>query len=243
MIRFPLALVFFMATLASFAQIDPAKIDIVRDHYGVPHIFGKTDPEVAYGLAWAQAEDDFETIQQSMLAGKAMLAAYKGKEGATIDYIIHLLRIPELVEEKYESDLSPDFKRLIEGYCAGINAYAKQHPEEVLLKKSFPISPKEMIQFSILQMSVLSGADKALSAIFNNKVPLIENYKTAGSNAFAFNSAKTTDGQVYLDINAHQPLEGPVAFYEAHLSSEEGWNITGALFACRRAERPVLREN
>ena len=75
MIRFSLVLVFFMATLASFAQIDPSKIDIVRDHYGVPHIFGKTDPEVAYGLAWAQAEDDFETIQQSMLAGKAMLAA------------------------------------------------------------------------------------------------------------------------------------------------------------------------
>ena len=230
MIRSSLVLIFLMATLASFAQIDPAKIDIVRDHYGVPHIFGKTDPDVAYGLAWAHAEDDFETIQQSMLAGKAMLAAYKGKEGATIDYIIHLLRIPELVEEKYESDLSPDFKRLIEGYCAGLNAYAKQHPEEVLLKKSFPISPKEMIQFSILQMSVLSGADKALSAIFNNKVPLIENYKTAGSNAFAFNSAKTTDGQVYLDINAHQPLEGPVAFYEAHLSSEEGWNILGANF-------------
>lgn len=230
MIRSSLLLVFLMATVASFAQIDPSKIDIVRDHYGVPHIFGKTDPEVAYGLAWAQAEDDFETIQQSMLAGKAMLASYKGKEGATIDYIIHLLRIPELVEEKYESDLSPDFKRLIEGYCAGLNAYAKQHPEEVLLKKSFPISPKEMIQFSILQMSVLSGADKALSAIFNNKVPLIENYKTAGSNAFAFNSAKTTDGQVYLDINAHQPLEGPVAFYEAHLSSEEGWNILGANF-------------
>ena len=230
MIRSSLVLIFLMATVASFAQIDPSKIDIVRDHYGVPHIFGKTDPEVAYGLAWAQAEDDFETIQLSMLAGKAMLASYKGKEGASIDYIIHLLRIPELVEEKYESDLSPDFKRLIEGYCAGLNAYAKQHPEEILLKKSFPISPKEMIQFSILQMSVLSGADKALTAIFNNKVPLIENYKTAGSNAFAFNSAKTTDGQVYLDINAHQPLEGPVAFYEAHLSSEEGWNILGANF-------------
>jgi acyl-homoserine-lactone acylase len=230
MIRSSLVLIFLMATVASFAQIDPSKIDIVRDHYGVPHIFGKTDPEVAYGLAWAQAEDDFETIQLSMLAGKAMLASYKGKEGASIDYIIHLLRIPELVEEKYESDLSPDFKRLVEGYCAGLNAYAKQHPEEILLKKSFPISPKEMIQFSILQMSVLSGADKALTAIFNNKVPLLENYKTAGSNAFAFNSAKTTDGQVYLDINAHQPLEGPVAFYEAHLSSEEGWNILGANF-------------
>jgi acyl-homoserine-lactone acylase len=87
-----------------------------------------------------------------------------------------------------------------------------------------------MVQYSVLQLCVLSGADKALSSIFGGTVPLLENYKTAGSNAFAFNSAKTIDGQVYLDINAHQPLEGPVAFYEAHLNSEDGWNIIGANF-------------
>ncbi|MFN3300052.1 MAG: penicillin acylase family protein [Sediminibacterium sp.] len=195
-----------------------------------PHIFGKTDPDVAYGLAWAQSEDDFETIQHSLMAGKAMLAQYQGKKGASIDYIVHLLRIPELVEERYDSDLAPDFKRLLEGYSAGLNAYAAKHPKEVLLKNIFPVSPKDMVQYSVLQLCVLSGADKALASIFGGTVPLLENYKTQGSNAFAFNSNKTTDGNVYLAINAHQPLEGPVAFYEAHLSSEEGWNILGANF-------------
>ncbi|MBP7346319.1 MAG: penicillin acylase family protein [Sediminibacterium sp.] len=217
-------------SLQSQAQINPSKIDIIRDKYGVPHIFGKTDPEVAYGLAWAHAEDDFETIQQSLMAGKAMLAQYQGKKGASIDYIVHLLRIPELVEERYETDLAPDFKKLLEGYSAGLNAYAAKHPKEVLLKKIFPVTPKDMVQYSVLQLCVLSGADKALAAIFGGTVPLLENYKTQGSNAFAFNSNKTTDGKVYLAINAHQPLEGPVAFYEAHLSSEEGWNILGANF-------------
>jgi len=219
-----------LLALQLHAQINPAKIDIIRDSFGVPHIFGKTDPDVAYGLAWAHAEDDFGTIQQSLMAGKSMLAQYQGKKGASIDYIIHLLRIPELVEAKYESDLSPAFKKLLEGYAAGLNAYAAAHPKEVLLKKAFPVTPKDMVQYSVLQLCVLSGADKALSSIFGGTVPLLENYKTAGSNAFAFNSAKTTDGQVYLDINAHQPLEGPVAFYEAHLNSEDGWNIIGANF-------------
>ena len=220
----------FLFTSSLSAQFDAEKIDIVRDKYGVPHIFAKTDAEVAYGLAWAHSEDDFKTIQQSLLAGKAMLAAYQGKEGASIDYIIHLLRIPELVEEKYESDLSPAFKKLLQGYCAGLNAYATKHPEEILLKKAFPVTPKDMIQYSVLQLCVLSGADRALASIFGGTVPLLDKYKTAGSNAFAFNSQKTTDGEVYLDINAHQPLEGPVAFYEAHLCSEEGWNIIGANF-------------
>jgi len=72
----------FVLVSTSHAQIDPTKIDIVRDKFGVPHIFGKTDPDVAYGLAWAHAEDDFKTIQQSLLAGKAMLAKYQGKKGA-----------------------------------------------------------------------------------------------------------------------------------------------------------------
>ncbi len=231
MLRSLLLLVFSTAIfIHANAQFQPEKIDIVRDKWGVPHIFGKTDPEVAYGLAWAHAEDDFATIQQSLLAGKAMLASYQGKNGAQIDYTVHLLRIPELVEEKYESDLSPDFKRLLEGYCAGLNAYAKKHPNEVLKKKAFPVTPKDMIQYSVLQLCVLSGADGALKSIYGGSIPLLENYKTAGSNAIAINSHKTADGQVYLDINAHQPLEGPVAFYEAHLNSEEGWNILGANF-------------
>ena len=212
------------------SQWNTAKIDIVRDSFGVPHIFAKTDPEVAYGLAWAHAEDDFATIQQTLLAGKSMLGSYMGKKGASIDYIVHLLRIPELVAAKYESDLSPAFKKLLEGYCAGINSYAATHPSEVLLKKAFPVTPEQIVQCTVLQLCIVSGADKALTSIFNGKVPLLENYKTAGSNAIAFNSTKTTDGQVYLDINAHQPLEGPVAFYEAHLNSEDGWNIIGALF-------------
>lgn len=225
-----LLLSFSLLVLSLSAQFNINKIEIVRDSFGVPHIFAPTDAEVAYGLAWAHAEDDFYTIQQSYMAGKALLGAYKGKEGATIDYIVHLMRIKELVAAKYESDISPAYKRLLEGYAAGFNAYAKAHPKEVLLKKLFPITPKDMLQYSVLQLCVLSGADGALKSIFGNTVPVLDDMKPGGSNAFAFNSRKTTDGQTYLAINSHQPLEGPVSWYEAHLQSEEGWNIIGANF-------------
>ena len=76
-------------TLSLFAQIDPKKIDIVRDAYGVPHIFAKTDAEVAYGLAWAHAEDDFITIQQSYLAGNNLLSNHLGKKGIPADFLAH----------------------------------------------------------------------------------------------------------------------------------------------------------
>ena len=223
-----LALLF--TCISASAQFQPSRIDIVRDSLGVPHIFAPTDPEVAYGLAWAAAEDDFFTIQESLITGKAMSGIYKGKAGAQTDYIIHLMGIPALVEARYDKDLSPAFKRLLEGYCAGLNAFAKAHPKEVLLKRAFPITPKDMVQYSVLQLCVLSGADKALSSIFKGSVPVLPQIRPGGSNAFAFNSRKTSDGNTYLTINAHQPLEGPVAFYEAHLCSEEGWNILGANF-------------
>ena len=64
------------------------------------------------------------------------------------------------------------------------------------------------------------------------KVPEALHYdkNARGSNALAMNSNITADGGVYLDVNAHQPLEGPMSWYEVHLHSEEGWNALGATF-------------
>src|SRR5690606_5630657 len=90
-----------IADVADEDRIDPGQIDIVRDHFGVPHIFAKTDREVAYGLAWAHSDDDFGTIQKAILASKSMLAQFSGKEGAQVDYVVHLLRLRELVARRY----------------------------------------------------------------------------------------------------------------------------------------------
>lgn len=210
-------------------RIDPTRIDIVRDKYGVPHIFAKTDREVAFGLAWAHAEDDFPTIQKALLASKSMLGQHSGKEGATVDYIVHLLRIRDLVKERYQEDISTDFKDVLQGYCDGLNAYAEAFSKEVLVKKSFPATPQDLLTYSVLQLALGCGLEAGFKKINNGTAPLVE-WEPTGSNAFAMNSKKTADGSVFLTINTHHPLEGQVAWYEAHLSSEEGWNILGGLF-------------
>ena len=66
-------------------------VRILRDTWGVPHVFGRTDPDVAYGLAWAHAEDDFQTIQGALLAARGRLATALGREGAPNDYMVQLL--------------------------------------------------------------------------------------------------------------------------------------------------------
>lgn len=216
-------------TIKASAQINPANITIARDSFGVPHIFGPTDPEVAYGIAWAHAEDDFETLQLVVLSGKAKLGTGLGKKGAEGDYVINLLRVRKTVEEQWHT-LSPDFIELIKGYVAGLNAYAAAHPGEVKYKQAFPFDEKEYMTAVVFSISLFCGVDQVLPQILGGKVATIPGFHTDGSNAFAMNSIKTTTGESFLAVNAHQPNTGPVAFYEAHLQSEQGWNMLGGLF-------------
>lgn len=226
--RFIFYFLLFSASLQ--AQIDPQKVTIARDQYGVPHIFAKTDPEVSYGLAWAHAEDDFESLQKVALPSKGLMGRVYGKDAVGADYAFALFRCREITEEKWTT-LSPEFIRLIEGYVQGLNDYAQKHPEEVLHKDLFPISLKDYIASSVLALTVFNGGDKALSAIFSNKVDPLIDFDKMGSNAIAIHPSKTQTGEAFLAINAHQPNEGPEAFYEAHVNSEENWNALGGLLA------------
>ncbi|MFZ9386351.1 MAG: penicillin acylase family protein [Chitinophagaceae bacterium] len=215
--------------LQANAQIDPTRIRIARDSFGIPHVFAPTDPEVAYGIAWAHAEDDFETLQQVVLSGKTRLGTGLGRKGAEADYVIQFLRCRETVEEQWNK-LSPDFVELIRGYVAGLNAYARAHPAEVKYKHAFPFDEKEYMTAVVFSVSLFCGVDDVLPQILGGKVATLPGFSTQGSNAFAMNSEKTTTGESFLAINAHQPNTGPVAFYEAHLQSEQGWNMLGGLF-------------
>ncbi|MBL7732239.1 MAG: penicillin acylase family protein, partial [Chitinophagaceae bacterium] len=85
--------ILLLLSTTTYAQFNPSAITIARDSFGVPHIFAPTDPEVAYGIAWAHAEDDFETLQLVVLSGKGKLGTGLGKKGAQGDYVIQLLRI------------------------------------------------------------------------------------------------------------------------------------------------------
>ncbi|MDA8611524.1 penicillin acylase family protein [Flavobacteriaceae bacterium] len=220
-------------TQSALSQIDPKNIDIVRDSFGVPHIFAPTDAEVAYGLAWAHSEDDFKTIQQGYLAGNNQLSKSIGNAGLGADFIAQFIGSEALYEEYYEKKISSEYKSVLEGYKEGINRYALTHPEEVLVENFFPITTKEMIRYAQLQLFISSKGDQWVQRIVNNsfKYEFKEEETPKGSNTFAFNSSKTEDGSTFLAINTHQPLDGPVSWYEAHLCSEEGTNILGALFA------------
>ena len=211
------------------AQIDPTGITIARDTFGIPHIFAKTDAEVAYGLAWAHCEDDFEHIQIMMITAAARMGELTGKDGAISDYFVRFIKAKEFAEQHYDYDISFEYKKILQAYCDGVNHYAAKHPEEVKLKNIFPITPKNIITSYTVILTSMVGVPTALQSIIKGNPDDYIFNTSAGSNGIAMNSRITSDSATYLLINPHVPLEGTASWYEAHLCSEQGLNVYGAL--------------
>ena len=134
-------------SISCYSQINPKDIDIVRDEYGVPHIYGKTDADVAYGLAWAHCEDDFKTIQEAYLAGNGLLTKHLGLKGASADLLTQVIESKQTVNKLFYT-LSDDFIKILQAYSDGINKYAELHSEQILVKDLFPITPRKMASYS-----------------------------------------------------------------------------------------------
>ncbi len=227
------SLLFAICVLLSqsiIAQINPANVQIARDSFGVAHIYGKTDADAAYGLAWAHCEDDFVGIQEAMLSGKKMLGRVRGKDGVLFDYGLQFLGIDTLVNNRYEKDIAPDFKKIMDAYVQAVNEFAAAHPDEVLLKKSLPFTTLDMLKGTVLTTSLFAGLGLTLKAIREDKIKNFTALNEVGSNSIAVSPTRTDDGKSWLVINSHQPLEGRFSWYEAHIMSDEGWNMLGGLF-------------
>lgn len=216
---------------------------ILRDTWGVPHIFGKTDADTAYGLAYAHCEDDFETIQQGMFLAHGKVAALQGKEAAPIDFLMGLFEGRRIVDEQYEKQLSPESRAICEAYAAGVNHYVATHPEKAVAGV-WPATGKDVVAGFVMKTPLFFGLEGQMRSLFDDNKPKTVSQKVAasgngnfltgelpiGSNTLGVSPKRTTDGSTLLAINSHQPWTGPVAWYEAHLHSEEGWDIEGGVF-------------
>lgn len=203
-------------------------IHIVRDKWGVPHIYAPTDEEAIYGLMFAQCEDDFMSMQEVLYMANGYYGRYKGIDGAKVDYIVQLLRIHKTIPEKYETSFSPKFKRIIKAACIAVNRYAELHPEELVYKKAFPINEVNYLAGYLMGLSFMASIQEVLPKIFDDEFATINPERLpSGSNGIAIQKKRTNDGYNYYDVNSHQPLEGPFSWYECHVTSNEGMNMMG----------------
>lgn len=216
-------------------RVDPAHITIVRDSFGSPFIMAPTDEEVAYGLAWVQCEDQFPIVQQNIMLVRQRLGREYGRQGAAGDFFSSLFQMDRLIAERKQTDVSPEFRAYMEAFCQGVNDYAARYPKEVLDKKLFPVQLEDLLAAYPLKIANFIGATRPISQILNGDrydrdLQQAEDFFTKGSNAFAFRSQMTRNGNTYLIANPHLSFSGPESFYEVGLMSEEGWAFQGAMF-------------
>lgn len=219
-------------------------VNIIRDDWGVPHIYGKTDLDAAFGMAYAHAEDDFETIQLAVTATRGRLARYQGKGAAATDYLVALMGVWDTVDRRY-NEITPEVRQAAEAYAAGLNLYAAQNPDATW-RGLAPFTGKDVVAGFVFKTPLFYGLDGAVLQLFGDErsqeIALDpakgrESFHVApktlverGSNGIAVSAARAEDNTTRLVINSHQPMSGPVAWYEAHLVSEEGINMTGGVF-------------
>ena len=208
------------------------QVTIIRDNWGIPHIYSKTDADAVFGLLYAQCEDDFKRIEMNYIEKLGRLAEIKGQSVLYNDLEIRLLIDAEEAKSDYKK--APIWlQKLLNSYADAINFYLFKHPEvkPVLLTHFEPWFPLLWTDGSIGAIStadLTTGELKTFYSGNNDKVAYVEREKNVqtGSNGFAFSPSKTADGNAILYINPH------TTFYfrpEVQITSEEGLNAYGAV--------------
>ena len=152
---------------ATASVADPVRkrdVRIVRDSWGVPHIFGKTDADVSYGLAIAHAQDDFRNLEEVIAAVRGRGGAITGEDGAKVDFAGALLGANQTAAAHY-GELPEDTRALLEAYAQGLNEYAAGHRSEQRIRGLFPVNGQDIVAGFMLRSPFFFGLDKPLGAL------------------------------------------------------------------------------
>jgi acyl-homoserine-lactone acylase len=206
-------------------------VEIIRDEWGIPHIFGKTDADTVFGTLYAQAEDDFNRIEENYLNAMGRLSEAEGEGELYRDLRMKLFIDPKTLKQQY-TESPPWLKRLMDAFADGLNYYLHTHPETIP-RVLFHFEPWMALSFS--EGSIGGDIERVqLQDLQNFYGPndLVAQRKSAndneprGSNGFAISPKNSSSGNALLLINPHTSF-----FFrsEVHMVSEEGLNAYGAV--------------
>jgi len=246
-----LSLLLFVAApvLLRAADLDEIakSITIYRDDYGVPHVYAPTDAACAFGYMYAQAEDNFWQIEDSYIRSLGRASEVYGDKTLADDELVRALEIPRLAMAEY-AQLPAATKALMQGATDGLNYFLANNPQVKprLLTHFEPWYGLAFNRYALYfqfiyrrsglrteEIKTVTEPDAKARTVHEERTVLADDYKTAetqGSNMWAIAPGKSTDGHALLFINPHQPFFGTGQWYEGHVHSDEGWDMSGASF-------------
>ncbi len=208
-------------------------VTIIRDDFGVPHVYAKTDADAVFGMLYAQSEDDFNRVEQNYIWATGRLAEVEGEAALASDLRARLYMTTAEAKAAYES--APEWlQQLCDAFADGVNWYLITHPEVQprLLTQFEPWMPMFFSEGSIggdIEQIPLEGIE-AFYIRNDDAEPVPANSRKfkdpGGSNGFAISGELTESGNAMLLINPHTSF-----FFrgEIHVVSEEGLTAYGAV--------------
>lgn len=210
-------------------------VTIIRDDWGIPHIYGKSDADAVFGMIYAQAEDDFNRVETNHINAMGRLAEAEGEAQVYRDLRMKLFIDPDSMKAKYAA--SPEWlKQLMDAWAAGLNYYLYKHPEVTprVIKRFEPWMALTFTEGSIggdiervnlRELEAFYGSRSRTQALAPSQEDELV-AEPAGSNGFAIAPSNSASGHALLWINPHTSF-----FFRAEVQvvSEEGLNAYGAV--------------
>lgn len=223
----------FSKTEISKWQQQAKNVSIIRDNWGIPHVYGKTDADAVFGLLYAQCEDDFKRVEMNYIEKLGRKAEVFGETELYND--LYLKLVIDSAEAVADYNKAPHWlKQLLQAYADGINYYLYTHPDvkPALLNRFKPWYQLLWTDGSIGAISTGDITAEDVKNLYGDSTTMVANQakefveNSSGSNGFALAPSKTESGKAILYINPH------VTFYfrpEVHMVSEQGLNAYGAV--------------
>ena len=223
------------ADIARWKQ-EAANVTIIRDDWGIAHVYGKTDADAVFGAEYAQAEDDFNRVETNYINAMGRLAEAEGESKIYQDLRMKLFIDPDVLKKQYTE--SPEWlQKLMNAFADGLNYYLYKHPE-VKPRVITHFEPWMALSFSegsiggdiervnLNQLEAFYGSGPAANQA-RMSAPEIEDEmaEPTGSNGMAIAPSNTADHHALLLINPHTSF-----FFRSELQmvSEEGLDAYGA---------------
>ena len=216
-----------VAQLADSLFVPPiGKARILRDAYGVPHVYAGTDLDVAFGFGYAQSEDHLMPMLMNLRQARGMLAEIEGASALALDEMALRWRIHSVAGERY-GDIPEGSRRYIEAFVGGINHYIEVH-RRVLphwVEDLRAVDVVALARWLLFLFAEQTGEPELALKGLTTTVPMLP-----GSNQWVIGPSRSRTGAPVFAMDVQLPYDAPFQLYEAHLVSDEGLNVMGATF-------------
>ena len=210
--------------------------EILWDSYGIPHIYGKNSQSLFRAFGWAQMESHGNLLLRLYGQARGEAAEYWGENYLDSDLWVQTMGIPVRARRWYNAQ-RPIFRRYLNAFAAGINAYAREHPERIddSLEMVLPVSAvdvlahiQRVVQFTFVvnPQTVASLTEQWQNSTETSEVGTPTEMKERvwsrqplGSNAWAIAPSRSNGKNAMLLANPHLPWSDLFLWYEAQLKA------------------------